>query len=172
MQLVNDQLNYFSMDEASKCKLFALTLVIPARLWFNGLLDGSIESLTNLCKRFSAHLRTLKIQLVMVVALSGIVQGKKKHLKSYFDHFTQVIVKVEGAKDYLKCLIFQNDLRRDLPLKVRTTQEMMNMAQSYMILQEKLNIQFNNLTSVDVNSSCPTIRDSHRWKGESDRGMH
>lgn len=115
----------------------------------------------NFCKRFSAHLSTLKIQPVVVVALSGIVQGKKKRLKSYFDHFTQVIVEVEGAKEYLKYLILYNDLMRDLPLKVRTTQEIMNIAQPYMILEEKLNMQFDNLTSVDVNSSRPAIRDSH-----------
>lgn len=32
MQLVNDQVNYFNTDEASKCKLFALALVGPDML--------------------------------------------------------------------------------------------------------------------------------------------
>lgn len=38
VQIVNDRLNYFYADEASKCKLFALTLVSLAMLWFNGFL--------------------------------------------------------------------------------------------------------------------------------------
>lgn len=37
--LVNDRMKYFSIDEASKCKLFALTLIALARLLFNGLED-------------------------------------------------------------------------------------------------------------------------------------
>lgn len=47
VQLVNDRLNYFSVDEASKCKLFALTLVGPTMLWLNGLPKMSILSWTN-----------------------------------------------------------------------------------------------------------------------------
>lgn len=39
VQLVNDRINYFSIDEASKCKLFALTLVHPTMLWFIGPSD-------------------------------------------------------------------------------------------------------------------------------------
>lgn len=44
VQLANDQLSYFSNDEASRCKLFSLTVVGPTRLWFNGMSNGSIES--------------------------------------------------------------------------------------------------------------------------------
>lgn len=39
MHLVNDLLNYFDADKASKGKLFAFTLVGPAKFWFNGLSD-------------------------------------------------------------------------------------------------------------------------------------
>lgn len=40
VQLVNERDNYYSADEASKCKLLELTLVRLARLWFNGLPDS------------------------------------------------------------------------------------------------------------------------------------
>lgn len=53
VQVVYEQLNYFGTDDASKCKLFALTLVGPTRLWFNDIPDGCIDSCTQLCKRFS-----------------------------------------------------------------------------------------------------------------------
>lgn len=46
LKLVNDRLNYFIIDDVSKCKLFTLTLIRPSRLWFNGLPDRSITSLT------------------------------------------------------------------------------------------------------------------------------
>lgn len=45
------------------------------------------------------------------------------------------------------------------------------MAQSYMILEEKLNTQFNNLTSTDANSIHPMENESHRWKDETDQGI-
>lgn len=54
VQLVNDRLNYFSEDHISKCKLFALTLILPIMLWFNDLPYGSITSWTDFCERFSA----------------------------------------------------------------------------------------------------------------------
>lgn len=50
VQVVNDRLNYFSADDASKCKLFVLTLVGSTMLWFNGLSGISIESWTNFCE--------------------------------------------------------------------------------------------------------------------------
>lgn len=37
IQLIDDRLNYFIANKASKYKLFTLTLVRPTRLWFNGL---------------------------------------------------------------------------------------------------------------------------------------
>lgn len=49
IQLVNERLNYFNIDEAYKCKLFSLTLVVLTILWFNGLSDGSIKSWINFC---------------------------------------------------------------------------------------------------------------------------
>lgn len=55
VQLVNDQLNYFSADEASKCKLFALTLVGSNMIWFNDLSDDYIVSWTDFYERFSMH---------------------------------------------------------------------------------------------------------------------
>lgn len=42
IQLVDDQLSCFSTDDASKCKLFALTMVVPARLWFIVMPDDVI----------------------------------------------------------------------------------------------------------------------------------
>lgn len=37
LQLISDRVNYFNVNEASKCKLFSLTLVGLVMLWFNGL---------------------------------------------------------------------------------------------------------------------------------------
>lgn len=57
-QLVDKQLNYFGGYEASKCKLFTLTLVGPTRLRFNDLPDGCIYSCVELHKRFSKQFKT------------------------------------------------------------------------------------------------------------------
>lgn len=62
-----------------------------------------------------------------------------------------------------------NDLLCDYPFtlkigskKVKTTQDMLSMAQSYMILEEKLNIWFNNPSLVDTNYSLPSEKELHR----------
>lgn len=49
---------------------------------------------------------------------------------------------------------------------------MLIMAQSYMILEEKMNILFENPASVDANSSRPPEIDSLRRKDKFVRGMH
>lgn len=43
IQLVNNRMNYFSVDEASKYKISVLTLVGLDRICFNGIPDRSIE---------------------------------------------------------------------------------------------------------------------------------
>lgn len=42
VQLVNERVNYFSANDVSQCNLFAMTLVVSARLWLIGLADRSI----------------------------------------------------------------------------------------------------------------------------------
>lgn len=98
----------------------------------------------------------------------------RKTVQSYTNWFTQVDVELEGDEEGLKCWIFENDLLGDYPFKskigrkrVRTTQEMMNMVQSYMILEEKLNKWFDNPTYVDTNSSRSASKEFHLWKDES-----
>lgn len=79
--------------------------------------------------------------------LSKIVPGKKEILRSYVDHFTQVVIEVEGDEEGLKCWIFKNGLLKDHPFrlnlgrkKVKVTQEKLRIVDSYMILEGKLNM--------------------------------
>lgn len=95
----------------------------------------------------------------MVDSLKEIVQENKKSLKSYIDSFMQVGIYVEGAENGLKWWIFKNGLWHNYPFlpktwrkKVKTIQEMMNMDQSYMKLEEKLNTRFNKPTFAGSNS--------------------
>lgn len=100
-QLVNNRLNYFSIDDASKCNLFAETLIGPARLWFNGLPDESITSYMGFCERFSTCFTTRKRWSLSESYLSGIFRGNKESLWSYIDWFIQVDVEVKGSGDNL-----------------------------------------------------------------------
>lgn len=43
VQLMKDQLSYFSVNDPHKSKLFTLTLLGPIWLWLNGLSDESIH---------------------------------------------------------------------------------------------------------------------------------
>lgn len=60
VQLVNNQLNNFHANETFKFKLFALTLIVSARLWFNPFLNRSIDSWIDLCGNITAHFKTRK----------------------------------------------------------------------------------------------------------------
>lgn len=50
--------------------------------------------------------------------------------------------------------------------------ELMNMAKSFINLEEKLHTQFDNLVASETNSSRLTGKETHRRKDESDRRMH
>lgn len=141
MQFFNDQLNYSSVEESSKWKLFALTLVGPTRLWFNSLSSESIESWIYFCEQFSMHFTAQKRKLVFVAALSEIVKGKKESMWPHINWFTLVSIEVEGAIEGLKCWILENDLLQGYPFmlkigkkRVWTTQEMLNMGQSFFLM--------------------------------------
>ena len=125
------------------------------------------------------HFTAWKRQSVIVAALGEIIQGKKESPQSYIEQFTYVIIEVLGAEEGLKCWIFENGLLRDHPFKlkigrkkVRTTQEMLSMARSYTILEEKLNTHFDNPVFVNTKSIHPARKESHQQNGDIDRGMH
>lgn len=99
VQLVNDQLSYFSIDDASKCKLFMLTQVDLTLLWFNVLPDGSIESWAEFRERFYAYFIARKQGSIIKTALRWIIQGRKEILWPYIDRFKQVSVEVKGTQE-------------------------------------------------------------------------
>lgn len=119
IQLVNDRLNYYIIDEAFKCKLLTLALVGPTRMWLNSLPDGCIKSWIDLCSWISAHFTSQKRHPVTIVVLSSIMQGPEDNIQSYIDRFIQVVVEVKGVKETLKCLIFENDLLHDNPFHTK-----------------------------------------------------
>lgn len=73
VQLVNDRLSYFSIDDTSKCKLFASTLVRYTRMWFNSMADGNIDFWVEFCESFSTYFTAWKRQPIIKVALSEII---------------------------------------------------------------------------------------------------
>lgn len=60
VQLVDDCLNYIHAYDSFKCKLFVLTLMGSARLWFKALPNGSIEAWTNIFESFTIYYRPEK----------------------------------------------------------------------------------------------------------------
>lgn len=75
-------------------------------------------------------------------------------------------------------MIFENVILGDHPFrlkigreKLRNTSDMLSTAQSYLILEEKLNTRFFNPASAETNSSHLTMKEFHRRKDESDRGV-
>lgn len=76
VHLSNEWLNYLSVDDTSKCKLFPLTLIELSRLWFNFLSDESILSCTDFCEQFSTRFTAWKRQPMREIALNKTVHGK------------------------------------------------------------------------------------------------
>lgn len=111
-------MNYFSVDEASKYTISALTLVGLDRICFNGIPDRSIEFYMDFCERFTTHFTSRKRRPMTVHALSGIIHGKKERLQFHIDQFIQVVVEVDRYEEGLKCWIFENNLLRDLPFRL------------------------------------------------------
>lgn len=60
IQLINESLSYFTLDETSKFKMFAMSLVVPATLWLNSLPNGNIKSWIDLSEKFSTHFTSWK----------------------------------------------------------------------------------------------------------------
>lgn len=98
VQLVNDRMSYFSIDNAPKCKLFMLTQVDLTLLWFNGLPDRSIDSWAEFRVRFSAYFVARKQGSIIKTALRGTIQGRKDILWPYIDRFKHVSVEVKGIQ--------------------------------------------------------------------------
>lgn len=106
------------------------------------------------------------------------MKGGKKNLQSYIDRFTWVVVDVEGTEVAIQCWIFENGLFRDHHFrtklgewKVLMTQDILNLAQAYITLEEKLITCFDNPTStINTTSNHPSRKESHRRKEETEKG--
>lgn len=66
-----------------------------------------------------------------MAARNTIVYEKKEILWEYVEQFTRAGVEVHGAKDSLKCFIFENNLRNDCEFKeelgLRATRDMIDL---------------------------------------------
>lgn len=88
------------------------------------------------------------------------------------------MVDVEGTKVAIQCWIFENGLFCDHHFrtklgerKVPTTHDILNLAQAYITLEEKLITCFDNLASTTNRSSNrPSGKESHQRKEDIDKG--
>lgn len=105
---------------------------------------------------------------------------KKKSLWSQINQFTLLAVEVDGTDVTLQCRIFENNLLCDHPFctklrkkNVKMTQEMLNLAQPYMTLEEKMTTRFDNPNSyIDASSDRPSRKESCWQKEDTDKGMY
>lgn len=63
----------------------------------------SINSWIYLCNNFIINFTTQIRKLVTTSFLNGIIRGKKENLRSYIDHFMQVVMEIIGSKEGLNC---------------------------------------------------------------------
>lgn len=77
VQLIDEQLSYFSTEDTSKYMLFALIMIIPTWLRID-LPYICIDSCVEFCKRFSAYFTVWKRHSTTKDGLTGIIQRKKE----------------------------------------------------------------------------------------------
>lgn len=145
-------------------------MVCLTRAFNHGLIFVNGSSCTSL-------FRGRKRQSMILFSLRMTFQGKRETLQSYIDCFVQVVIKVEGARE--KVLDLWERLSAWWPLtahdwrkKVKTIQEILSMAQSYMILEDILNMCFNNPAFVGTNFIRWSGKESYWWRDDYNRSMH
>lgn len=89
-----------------------------------------------------------------------------------------VAFEFKGPGESLQCWIFEKGLIREHPFKLnigrkkaKTIQEMLTMLEPYMLLEEKLNMHFENPALVETHSSLSAGKEFHRRQGELNHGI-
>ncbi|KAK1418215.1 hypothetical protein QVD17_27358 [Tagetes erecta] len=119
------------------CHMFAQTLSGPARLWFNSLPPGSIDSFRDLKRSFQANFMQQKRYTRDPVELHNIKQRDDEDLRAFMERYKLEGLSIGGATEQMRISGFIHgvrprqlieDLNRHIP---KTMEEAMERAESF-----------------------------------------
>ncbi|KAD4983228.1 hypothetical protein E3N88_19899 [Mikania micrantha] len=110
------------------CHMFSQTLVGPARLWFNSLPDGSIDTFEDLSRKFLANFVQQKRYTRDPVELHNIKQKGEEDLRAFMERYKLESLSIGGATEQMRVSGFIHGVRprqlvEDLNRKIPKTME-------------------------------------------------
>ncbi|XP_059663782.1 uncharacterized protein LOC132309495 [Cornus florida] len=99
------------MPDEIMCRAFPTTLKGSARVWFNKLKPGTIETFEELSKRFVGHFIAGQRHRRPATYLLTVKQQKGESLRDYICHFNTEMLQVEEADDKVALAAFMGGLQ-------------------------------------------------------------
>jgi hypothetical protein len=93
------------------CHMFAQTLIGPARLWFNSLPDGSIDTFEDFSKSFLANFMQQKRYTKNPVELHNIKQKDDEELRVFMERYKKEGLSIGGATEQMRVSGFIHGVR-------------------------------------------------------------
>ncbi|XP_025607891.1 uncharacterized protein [Arachis hypogaea] len=131
------RMNLEGVGDAVRCQAFPVTLAGPAIRWFNGLLQGSITTFSDITRAFLAQFTMHIAKAKHPINLLGVTQRTGEPTKKCLDRFNDECLEIDALTDSVASLCLTNgslneDFRKHLTMKpVWTTQEIQNVAREY-----------------------------------------
>jgi len=99
MRVFMHQMMFHAVSDPIWCRVFSTSLTGEALEWFSELSTGSIDSFATLKTRFSTQFAPLKPAILTVDNLVNIRQEDGESLRSYFDRYNRMSVKIKDLSD-------------------------------------------------------------------------
>ncbi|XP_027178202.1 uncharacterized protein LOC113777367 [Coffea eugenioides] len=97
--------------DALRCKTFPMFLKGKARLWFQGLAPGSIQSFTELARQFAAQFVSSKTYSKNAAHLMAVKQKPDESLKNFMTRFNTESLQIRDKDEKVVMAAFMNGLR-------------------------------------------------------------
>ncbi|XP_057723728.1 uncharacterized protein LOC130939657 [Arachis stenosperma] len=136
------RMNLKGVGDAVRCRAFPVTLAGPAIRWFNGLLQGSITTFSDITRGFLAQFTMHIAKAKHPINLLGVTQRTGEPTKKCLDRFNDECLEIDALTDSVASLCLTNgslneDFRKHLTMKpVWTMQEIQNVAREYINNEE------------------------------------
>ncbi|XP_075644969.1 uncharacterized protein LOC142615956 [Castanea sativa] len=139
----NQRMVVHSKNEALICKAFPSILGLVAMRWFDGLREGSINSLKELTRAFGARFITCSKVPRPLDSLLSMAMREGEILKTYSNRYWEIFNEIDGNFDDVAIgtfkvgLLVEHDLRKSLTRKpARSVRQLMDRIDEYKQVKE------------------------------------
>ncbi|XP_015954782.1 uncharacterized protein LOC107479145 [Arachis duranensis] len=133
------RMNLKGVGDEVRCRAFPVTLAGPAIRWFNGLLQGSIYSFSDISRAFLAQFTTRIAKAKHPINLLGVTQRQGEPTRRYLDRFNDECLEIDGLTDSVASLCLTNGLLNENFRKHLTTKSVWMMHEIQTVAKEYIN---------------------------------